>query len=87
MSVGVNVTTPVVGSTVYSPTLFPFGSNAGTAPWASVPSAFNNLTEPALIGTSACPAVNVGVPIWVSPWIPVEVAGSAVGLTGVTSGV
>ena len=31
--------------------------------------------------------MNVGVPVCVSPWIPVEVAGSAVGVTGVTSGV
>ena len=87
MSVGVNVTSPVVGSTVYVPTLFPFGSKASTGPVASVPSGFNSLTEPSLIGTSEFPSVNVGVPFCVSPCTPVEVAGSAVGITGVTVGV
>ena len=57
-----NVTSPVAGFTVYSPTLFPFSSNASTGPFASVPSGFNSFTEFSLIGTSAFPAVNVGVP-------------------------
>ena len=57
-----NVTSPVAGFTVYSPTLFPFSSKAFTGPFASVPSAFNNFTEFSLIGTSAFPSVNVGVP-------------------------
>jgi len=63
LSVGVNVTTPVVGSTVYSPTFLPLGSKASTGPFASVPSGFNNFTEPSLIGTSVLPSVNVGLPV------------------------
>ena len=72
---------------MYSPTFLPLGSRASTGPVASVPSGFNSLTEPSLIGTSEFPSVNVGVPFCVSPCTPVEVAGSAVGVTGVTVGV
>ena len=39
------------------------------------------------IGTSGFPGVKVGVPDWVCPCLSVDVAGSAVGFTGVTVGV
>ena len=39
------------------------------------------------IGTLGLPSVKVGLPVWVLPWISVEVAGSAVGTTGVILGV
>ena len=39
------------------------------------------------IGTSGLPGVNVGLPVCVLPWMSVDVAGSAVGVTGVTVGV
>ena len=57
------VTTPVVGSTVYSPTFLPLGSRASTGPFASVPSGFNNFTDPSLIGNSVFPYVNVGLQV------------------------
>ena len=56
------VTTPVVESTVYSPTFLPLGSKASTGPVASVPSALRSFTEFSLIGTSVFPSVNVGLP-------------------------
>ena len=39
------------------------------------------------IGTSGLPGVNIGLPVCVLPWISVDVAGSAVGTTGVILGV
>ena len=57
-----NVTSPVVGFTVYSPTFLPLGSRASTGPFTSVPSGFNSFTEFSLIGVSVLPSVNVGVP-------------------------
>ena len=39
------------------------------------------------IGTFGFPSVKVGVPVCVLPWISVDVAGSAVGTTGVILGV
>ena len=39
------------------------------------------------IGTLGSPSVKVGFPVCVLPWISVEVAGSAVGTTGVILGV
>ena len=40
-----------------------------------------------LIGTFLSPSVNVGVPSCDLPWIPSEVTGVAVGVTGVMYGV
>ena len=39
------------------------------------------------IGTLGLPGVKLGLPVWVLPWMSVDVAGSAVGVTGVTVGV
>ena len=86
LSLGINVTMPVLESTVYFPTsLFP-SPNAGVSVTSS-PSEFSNLTEFSLIGTSSWPFLNIGFPVWTSPWIPVEVAASAVGLTAITVGI
>ena len=39
------------------------------------------------IGTRLLPSVNLGLPVWVCPCLPVDVVSSAVGVTGVTVGV
>ena len=39
------------------------------------------------IGIAGLPGVKLGVPVCVLPWISVDVAGSAVGTTGVILGV
>ena len=89
-----NVTLLVAGSIVYSPTLFPSGSKASTGPVASVPSAFSNLAELALIGTDfltpstvVSPGANDTVPSCGCPWIPEDSAGVAVGVTPTMCGV
>ena len=69
--------------------MFPFASSAFTAVPAAtgLPCLSRRTAELSLIGTSTSPAVNVGIPFCVSPWIPVEVASLAVGVTPVTVGV
>ena len=74
---GVKVTVPS-GATVYVPTLSTF--------FVVVPSS-NVAGTSSSIGTSGFPGVNVGLPVWVAPWIPVDSSPSAVGVTGVTVGV
>ena len=39
------------------------------------------------IGTRLSPSVNTGLPVCVAPWMSVDTAGVAVGVTGVTVGV
>ena len=71
---------------MYFPTsLFP-SPNAGVSVTSS-PSEFSNLTEFSLIGTSSWPFLNIGFPVWTSPWIPIEVAASDIGLTARTVGI
>ena len=38
------------------------------------------------IGATGSPSVKVTVPVWTRPWGPVDSAGVAVGVTGVTVG-
>ena len=82
---GVKVTSPVFGSIVYVPSFgtFTVVSSVGLPVVGST--SFGALSK--LIGTFLSPSVNVGVPSCVLPWIPSEVAGVAVGVTGVMYGV
>ena len=91
-----NVTVLVAGSIVYSPTLFPFASSASTGvPGATeFPCLSSKTAELALIATDfstpaivALPGANATVPDCASPWIFVDSAGVAVGLTPTIDGV
>ena len=64
-----------VAGIVVSVTGFP--STTNWAGWSSL----------IVIGAVSSPWVNVGVPSWVAPWIPVVSFGLDVGVTGVTVGV
>ena len=85
-----NVTFPDFGSIVYLPTSFPSLSFAGISfSVTGFPSTTNcaGCSSVIVIGTSGFPSVNVGVPSWVLPWIPVDSAALPVGVTPVTVGV
>ena len=74
---GTNVTVPSA-ATVYVPTL--------STVLVDEPSS-NVAATSSFIGTRLSPSVNTGLPVCVAPWMSFEVAGLAVGVTGVTVGV
>ena len=75
---GVKVTAPV-GSIVYVPTVLP--SLVAGIVVSSVPT---NLAGLSVVGFNSVPSacLYVGIPVCALPWISVDVAGVAVGATG-----
>ena len=86
---GVNVTFPDFGSILYLPTSFPSFVAGISFSVTGFPSTTNcaGCSSVIVIGTSLLPGLNVGVPSWVLPWIPVDSVGVPVGVTDVTVGV
>ena len=81
-----NVTSPVSLFNVYLPITLPSGLLAGTSSFGWLFSS-NNVVLLVTIGVNSEPGVNVTVPFWTCPWGLIEVASSAVGVSGIILGV